>query len=315
MIVRDRKLATQDTYFLAQTPLKFLLKDNIDLSRDVKVQNVTGDGATTSIMVEDKATFGGTSHIKLMFDAKNFTHSGNGRSRTRRGTKRSCRSTTSILTKTAGSHPCSRSIRNGSSIRIDGAEHGRRLMFDRATTASARFRNPHPEELATQASRRARPDKRLGHPSRRASGAPQDEAEGWVVDMNLSRPLVAALLLGMALAGPAAAHPHVWVVGNTDVLFDAQGRISGLRQNWSFDDMYSAFATQGVGEKGKPIGREALAPLAQTNVESLAEFGYFTAARTAGKSQSNSTSPAITGSRPIREGHRQPAFHAAAESR
>ncbi len=60
-------------------------------------------------------------------------------------------------------------------------------------------------------------------------------------------------------------------------------RITGLRQHWSFAEMYSAFATQGVGEKGKPIGREALAPLAKTNVESLAEFGFFTAAREAGK--------------------------------
>ncbi len=93
-----------------------------------------------------------------------------------------------------------------------------------------------------------------------------------------------ALIAGVGLAAlPAAAHPHVWVVGTTDVLFDAGGRITGLRQHWSFDEMYSAFATQGVGEKGKPIGREALAPLAKTNVESLAEFGFFTAAREAGK--------------------------------
>ena len=70
VIIRDRKLATQDTYFLAQTPLKFLLKDNIDLNKDVRVQAVTGDGATTSISVEDKATFGGTSHIRLTFDTK-----------------------------------------------------------------------------------------------------------------------------------------------------------------------------------------------------------------------------------------------------
>jgi ABC-type uncharacterized transport system substrate-binding protein len=94
---------------------------------------------------------------------------------------------------------------------------------------------------------------------------------------------VAALLGASALAMPAAAHPHVWVVGSTDVLFDAQGRITGLRQNWSFDEMYSAFATQGLGEKGKPPSRETLAPLAKTNVDSLAEFGYFTAAREGGK--------------------------------
>ena len=72
VVIRDRKLATRDTYFLAQTPLKFLLKDNIDLSKDVKVESVTGDNATTTIAVEDKATFGGTSHIKLMFDPKTF---------------------------------------------------------------------------------------------------------------------------------------------------------------------------------------------------------------------------------------------------
>ena len=72
VVIRDRKLATQDTYFLSQTPLKFLLKDNIDLNKDVRVQTVTGDGATTAISVEDKATFGGTSHIKLIFDAKSF---------------------------------------------------------------------------------------------------------------------------------------------------------------------------------------------------------------------------------------------------
>ena len=73
VIIRDRKLATQDTYFLAQTPLKFLLKDNIDLNKDVRVQSVTSDGAATNISVEDKATFGGTSHIRLTFDNKSST--------------------------------------------------------------------------------------------------------------------------------------------------------------------------------------------------------------------------------------------------
>ena len=73
VVIRDRKLATQDTYFLSQTPLKFLLKDNIDLQKDVRIESVTGDGATSTIAVEDKATFGGTSHIKLMFDSKTFS--------------------------------------------------------------------------------------------------------------------------------------------------------------------------------------------------------------------------------------------------
>jgi outer membrane lipoprotein-sorting protein len=71
--VHDRKTATKDIYFISQTPLKFLLKDQVDLSRDVKVIDVKSEPATVTILVEDKATFGGTSQIKLVFDAAKFT--------------------------------------------------------------------------------------------------------------------------------------------------------------------------------------------------------------------------------------------------
>lgn len=90
---------------------------------------------------------------------------------------------------------------------------------------------------------------------------------------------LSALVLSAVCCGPASAHPHVWIVGSTEVLFDGQGRIAALRQHWTFDEMYSAFATEGVGEKGVPPTRAMLAPLAKTNVDSLAEFGWFTAAR------------------------------------
>ena len=70
--IEDKKLATQDLYFIKQTPLKFLLKSNIDIAKDVKVLNVEGDQKTITITIEDKATFGGTSRIKLMFDPKTF---------------------------------------------------------------------------------------------------------------------------------------------------------------------------------------------------------------------------------------------------
>ncbi len=66
--VRDRKLATQDLYFIGQTPLKFLLKDRIDIARDAKVLDVNSTSTATTILIEDKATFGGTSRIKLVFD-------------------------------------------------------------------------------------------------------------------------------------------------------------------------------------------------------------------------------------------------------
>jgi len=71
--VVDRKLGTKDVYFINQTPLKFLLKDQIDLSKDAQVVSVTNDANAVSILIEDKSTFGGTSFIKLMFDPAKFT--------------------------------------------------------------------------------------------------------------------------------------------------------------------------------------------------------------------------------------------------
>ncbi len=70
--VIDRKLATQDFYFIWQTPLKFLLKDRIDLAHDVAIQDVTSDPDNVTISVVDNETFGGTSRIKLMFDPATF---------------------------------------------------------------------------------------------------------------------------------------------------------------------------------------------------------------------------------------------------
>ena len=61
------------------------------------------------------------------------------------------------------------------------------------------------------------------------------------------------------------------------MLYAPDGTITGVRQHWSFDDMFSAFATQGLEskEKGK-FTREELAPLAKVNVELLKEYDYFT---------------------------------------
>lgn len=92
------------------------------------------------------------------------------------------------------------------------------------------------------------------------------------------KPLKITLLSALALAWVAVAHahPHVWVAVRSEVVFGPEGKILGVRHAWEFDEMYSAFAVQGLGKNGKPPTREELAPLAKTNVESLAEFDYFT---------------------------------------
>lgn len=70
--VIDRKLHTQDLYFIGQTPLKFLLKDHIDLAQDATVTDVTSDRNQASVVVEDHQTFGGTSKIRLTFSTEPF---------------------------------------------------------------------------------------------------------------------------------------------------------------------------------------------------------------------------------------------------
>lgn len=70
--IRDRKLKTQDLYALMQTPLKFLLKENIDLSRDTRVLQIDQNATATVVFIEDKATLGGTSRIRLVFDPQSF---------------------------------------------------------------------------------------------------------------------------------------------------------------------------------------------------------------------------------------------------
>jgi ABC-type uncharacterized transport system substrate-binding protein len=100
----------------------------------------------------------------------------------------------------------------------------------------------------------------------------------------MKRPLLllcAVSALGAATA--ANAHPHVWVSARTTILFDKDGKAIGLKHDWTFDEMYSAFATQGLGKDGKPPTREELQPLAKTNMDSLVEFDYFTFAKLAGK--------------------------------
>jgi ABC-type uncharacterized transport system substrate-binding protein len=105
-------------------------------------------------------------------------------------------------------------------------------------------------------------------------------------------------LFGIALAAlalftaAAQAHPHVWVTMKSEVVYGADGVATGIRHAWTFDDMFSTYATQGLEskEKGK-FSREELAPLAKVNIESLKEYDYFTYA-TADGNKTPMTDPA-----------------------
>ena len=92
-------------------------------------------------------------------------------------------------------------------------------------------------------------------------------------------------LAGLAItAGPALAHPHVWVTMKSEVVYGPDGAIVGIRHAWTFDDMFSTFATQGLESKQKGVfTREELQPLAEVNVTSLKEYDFFTYAKINGR--------------------------------
>jgi ABC-type uncharacterized transport system substrate-binding protein len=95
-------------------------------------------------------------------------------------------------------------------------------------------------------------------------------------------------LIATLLVAPlaASAHPHVWVKAASELMYAADGTVTGVRHAWTFDDMFSTYALQGIETKTKGVYTlEELAPLAQTNVESLKEFGFFSFAKADGKKQ------------------------------
>ena len=70
VVVRDRKLATQDLYPLSQTPLRFLLAEKLDLLKDTNIIGVYQDDLFVTVAIEEKHPLVGTHRLMLMFGAK-----------------------------------------------------------------------------------------------------------------------------------------------------------------------------------------------------------------------------------------------------
>ena len=94
--------------------------------------------------------------------------------------------------------------------------------------------------------------------------------------LNSFRSLMLLVLIAAGIQ-TASAHPHVWIQAKADLIFDKNNHFTAIRHKWEFDEGFAAFATQGLDENGDgKFSREELAELAQVNVESVADFEYFT---------------------------------------
>ena len=95
--------------------------------------------------------------------------------------------------------------------------------------------------------------------------------------LTMARAFLSCLALLAALSAPAAAHPHVYVTGSSELVFDEGRAIAAVRHRWTFDEMFSTMAIQGLdGDGDGTFSREELADLAKINVESLSEYAFFT---------------------------------------
>src|SRR5512144_1857150 len=68
-----------------------------------------------------------------------------------------------------------------------------------------------------------------------------------------------------------------WATVRSEIMFDAKGEITGVRDAWACDEFYTAMAVQGLDTNGDGVfSEEELKPLAEVNVKSLKDFDYFT---------------------------------------
>src|SRR5262245_39643709 len=79
--------------------------------------------------------------------------------------------------------------------------------------------------------------------------------------------LSAFVLATTAGSNEAQAHPHVWVTVKSELVYGPDGAVTAVRHHWTFDEMFSTFATQGLDtDKDGKLSRDELKGLAEVNV-------------------------------------------------
>jgi outer membrane lipoprotein-sorting protein len=72
VVVHDRNLDTRDPYPLSQTPLRYLLAEQIDLARDTNLVAISQDNAFVTLIIDERQLLVGTHRLVLMFNARDL---------------------------------------------------------------------------------------------------------------------------------------------------------------------------------------------------------------------------------------------------
>ncbi len=93
------------------------------------------------------------------------------------------------------------------------------------------------------------------------------------------RKLALAVAATLGFSAAAEAHPHIFIDATATLVFNDAGELSGIRNNWTFDEAFSVWQVQGLDTNADGItSSEEMQELADENLKGLAEYGFYTSA-------------------------------------
>jgi len=118
----------------------------------------------------------------------------------------------------------------------------------------------------------------LGHSVTGPMAIPKDRTFSTGEGKMGKKAILLAALLSFCIVLPTAlkAHPHVYVDVDMRIETASDGSLKQIHYIWTFDDLYSAFAVQGLRREQGRLSGESLAKVAGEMIERLDEVNFFT---------------------------------------
>lgn len=93
----------------------------------------------------------------------------------------------------------------------------------------------------------------------------------------MKKMLAALMVVTGLLPLPALAHPHIFIDATAAIRFNDAGEMVSIRNSWTFDQVYSAWAAQGLdSDNDGELSADELQPVADDNMLGLGEYQYYT---------------------------------------